>query len=402
MNDAQIDLIHTPTLAFIRDSAHDTYLVYFDQYGRVHCQKFTNARESSLAVYDEGFGGYSIQAEIPIYPQSRKEKENQILTLLKKQVESVSPKDLVPPLQLLYESCGDDYSSYLVELFANRNHPHSVRLPRIKWEIIDPKHYSGLKWATHFLKTGGTFKNWPLPLPESSTEERNAIMIQQILAIGEQLPEPPSFTDEELLKTYFTAYGIHFSGICPPFDQIDFACDSIQIESPLFVKHQAVKPLKRLEENTPVITIQMADDQPVSLCYDPTGSGFCFPSPNRKWLMRFQPDIQKIPYRLRLRNARAILYANSDQPFSYEADLIVQKDHERTEVALSMNHVYETWDGFRFYLSNISPQETEVKRVQLVVNKDPAKYYLTYPGGILVTLGIILLFCWKRKKNERV
>ena len=36
--------------------------------------------------------------------------------------------------------------------------------------------------------------------------------------------------------------------------------------------------------------------------------------------------------------------------------------------------------------------------LQIVVNYDPAKYWLTYPGAIILSLGILLLFWQKRGK----
>jgi len=64
-----------------------------------------------------------------------------------------------------------------------------------------------------------------------------------------------------------------------------------------------------------------------------------------------------------------------------------------------MNHVYETWDGYRFYLANVSQNDGQsAKRVQLIVNHDPAKYWLTYPGGIVVALGIIFLWIQLKRK----
>jgi uncharacterized protein YijF (DUF1287 family) len=55
--------------------------------------------------------------------------------------------------------------------------------------------------------------------------------------------------------------------------------------------------------------------------------------------------------------------------------------------------VHETWDGYRFYLSSITPSdESAVKQVQIVVNYDPAKYLLTYPGAIVLSCGILMLF----------
>ena len=66
-----------------------------------------------------------------------------------------------------------------------------------------------------------------------------------------------------------------------------------------------------------------------------------------------------------------------------------------------MNRVHETWEGYRFYLSSISPQEEGfLKKIQLVVNHDPGKYWLTYPGAIILTLGIILLFWLNPYKNH--
>ena len=106
---------------------------------------------------------------------------------------------------------------------------------------------------------------------------------------------------------------------------------------------------------------------------------------------------------MRLRNARQINYPNSSQPYSFESDLIIADiaNHTAVEKTVSMNNVHETWDGYRFYLANITPgEETAVQRIQLVVNHDPAKYLLTYPGALIMTLGIVLLF-WLRPYKKR-
>ena len=61
-----------------------------------------------------------------------------------------------------------------------------------------------------------------------------------------------------------------------------------------------------------------------------------------------------------------------------------------------MNHVYETDDGYRFYLAGIGKVDSYgVRSVQLVVNRDPAKMFLTYPGALLVAMGILFLFFGK-------
>jgi hypothetical protein len=130
----------------------------------------------------------------------------------------------------------------------------------------------------------------------------------------------------------------------------------------------------------------------VLLSYDPTAKGFKWPVLNGEYLLRFQPKSIEIPYHVRMRRARQINYAHSTQPFSYECDCTINGE----EVTLSMNHVYETWDVYRFYLANIS-QENNIHRVNIVVNRDPAKYYLTYPGAIILSLGIGMLFLRKKR-----
>ena len=91
------------------------------------------------------------------------------------------------------------------------------------------------------------------------------------------------------------------------------------------------------------------------------------------------------------------------QSYSYEADLIItnRKTNQEIEKTISMNHVYETSDGYRFYLSQISSSHPdESKFVHIIVNRDPAKYILTLPGALILTLGIILLFVYLSKRGK--
>ena len=68
------------------------------------------------------------------------------------------------------------------------------------------------------------------------------------------------------------------------------------------------------------------------------------------------------------------------------------KNIDDRETTISMNHVHQTSDGFRFYLANLTqPSPYSARQAQIVVNGDPAKYWLTYPGGIILALGIVLL-----------
>lgn len=175
------------------------------------------------------------------------------------------------------------------------------------------------------------------------------------------------------------------------------------IETLLQTKLIPKVPLKKLEDNLPLIAIlakENEDEEAVYLSYDLYGEGLKWPILHGKYLARFQPRFCSLPYHIRLREARRIDYPASGQPFSYECDLLITdlRSGETEEVALSMNHIHETKDNYRFYLANVVPSEGDrSSRVQLAVNYAPAKYQLTYPGAILVAVGILLLLFLPKK-----
>lgn len=180
----------------------------------------------------------------------------------------------------------------------------------------------------------------------------------------------------------------------------------ITLETPITWKHSSAPPSKKIESNLPMLVLkgkQGEREDRITLRFDRLGTGLKRPFLDGDYLVRFQQQTQQLPYHVRLRQARQINYALSSQPYSYESDLLITdiRNGKIEEQTISMNRVHETWDGYRFYLSNITPSdETAVKKIQLIVNYDPAKYILTYPGGLIVTLGIILLFWFGKKKKE--
>jgi hypothetical protein len=177
----------------------------------------------------------------------------------------------------------------------------------------------------------------------------------------------------------------------------------INIETPITLAHTTLPPTTKLEDNRPKITVYTKkgdSKQFLTLAYDPTGQDIKWPVLLGEYRISFQPQTLDIPVDIRLHDARQINYPNTNQPMSYESDLIIHdKDSGQVEITtISMNNVYESSQGYRFYLANITPSdESAVQHVQLVVNYDPAKYVLTYPGGILIALGTLLLF-WFRPK----
>lgn len=255
------------------------------------------------------------------------------------------------------------------------------------------------------------------------------LLTHQLFAASEILPlSSPMDKNEEpeeqaaLLSAYLRAYGVHFAEIVQvpengEMDQIvqrhleskskDFEPQKITLETAVTAIQKAALPGRKLEDNFPrikVILNQGQRAQSLSLAYDSTGTGLKWPALDGEYLLRFQPIFKEIPYHLRLRQARQINYANSSQPYSFESELIVKdlRTDTVTETTISMNKVHETWDGYRFYLSSIAPSnETAVKQVQIVINYDPAKYLLTYPGAIVLSCGILMLFIMRPYRRSK-
>ena len=232
---------------------------------------------------------------------------------------------------------------------------------------------------------------------------------QQIFTLGEHLPsnvDDFSGQNAKLLSAFLRAYDIHLSTILAGLDPID-GLEVKEIEAPLTWQHLKLPPQDKLEDNLPLAVIDFRENgnfDRLSLTFDRYAMSFKRPVLSGRYQARFQPCSQDIPYRIRLRDARQINYAGFSQPYSYECDVLIKdlRTGEVTEKTLSMNHVHETWDGYRFYLAGLDPAtETAAQRVQIVVNLDPAKYWLTYPGALLVTLGILLLFWMRPYQNKK-
>lgn len=309
----------------------------------------------------------------------------------------------------------------------------------IDWNNVPPHEYQGCLWASHLfthfepsllqgkdLITVLKEKKWPLKLDFNendssenfSSKDLFTTILRQLFSAAElhpaatKLKQFPPEEQARLLSAYFRAYGIHLQTISPSPNNEEmkniieayelFKGESLPkkiiLEAMLAPLQQRKIAKKKIEDNTPKITLHArkgAVNQTIALTYNPNGAGLKWPILNGEYLIRFQSAIKEIPYHVRLRHARQINYANSNQPFSFESDLIIsdRRNNKTIDTTISMNNVYETWDGYRFYLSAIAPPtETAIKRVQIVVNYDPTKYWLTYPGACILTCGILWLF----------
>lgn len=185
-----------------------------------------------------------------------------------------------------------------------------------------------------------------------------------------------------------------------------FQFDDLTLETPLLCRCLPKSTHEKIEELRPQLTVRVRSEKKaefITLPFERQGDGLKWPVLEGTALLRFQPKQQKIPYQIKLKQARQITYPHSAQPFSYEADVEItsKAGGEKVTKTLSMNHVYETSEGYRFYLANMTPlEEGSVKEIHLVVNRDPAKYSFTYPGAILMSIGIFLLFWWNPYKTK--
>lgn len=445
-----IDLMQSPSLALIQDMHDDLFFFAFDPYGRVFLEPFRNDNLHTFIAYDNGFGGYAVQAKIPFAESISKSAQEQIeLLSLKEQLNIEQHKSSIStPLLMLKKGCEKsdvDFAECCIELLQQWNNSNGWLLPsnialkdnvtkaieQIDWDMMSNKEKKACYW-THLLfkelepemKQGKnlidllTAMKWPLIEPLKSAQQSETItsnitttrlemLTQQLFLISDQLPESVDYTalsknmKARLLSAHLRAYGIHLDNI-PSADPIIDPC--ITLECPLTSVTRNDTPQNKLEDNLPKITLQISDgtqSEKITLSYDRSGQGLKWPVLKGAYAVRFQPKFFEIPYRIRLRSARQINYPNSSQPLSFESDLIVTDLSKKSsiETMISMNNVHETWEGYRFYLSGMNPpNETAAKRIHVVVNHDPAKYFLTYPGAIILSLGIGLLFWYRRKK----
>lgn len=411
-----VDLQQKPKLLFLQNSLGEIHLYVFGPHGDIRRSVFSNEALQSLIVYDRGFGGYAVQEQITSH-KSRAELENETHKLVKDELQHAldAGAKLSPPLEILYEACrksGSDFSETCMQFLVNWENAGSWLYPEngpvfgAEDHIEIPSSLAvSCEWSNFLFDDANPIKNLELkncPIPDA--DKPLTKLTQQLFAAADILPKGKDGNARlaRLLSAIFRAYEIHLSDIRPVLPNEK---EVSMIEAPITLRQEDIPAVKKIEDNLPKITLKMKKGEKgelVTLVYNRFESGVKVPAFDGDYVLRFQPKSESIPYRLRLRNARQINYANSSQPFSYESDLVITNRHSQDSVekTISMNRVHETWEGYRFYLSNISPAtETAVKRVQLAVNHDPAKYYLTYPGGCVVTLGSTLLF-WRRKRKR--
>lgn len=456
-----IDLIRPAlSLALIEDFEGKTAFLALDSAGRFFAENYHPSELRSLLSYDFGFGGYAVQASVPIpnFPAAREDKEKAGIHAMTEQLRQALAENppLAPPLRLFEKACnkaGAEFSSAFFQFLDEwRQGPgflfdarHSIPplleeiLVHLDWEALSFNNLQALHWTARLLEQLEESWNegkdpidvleahhWPFAkeLRQKRELDQNLPLLnligEQMSSLASHLPPidlPPTPTIQEnakLLSAYFRIYGIDARTLLSckgsgkeQFDELENYWKDKGRPLPLqkaivfetSLNHRIhPKPLpQKPEDERPAIVMEVQEGQEketIALEFQAGSRGLKWPILRGKYALRFQPKIQEVPYRIRLREAREIFYPQTSQVYSYESSLLVSgKNLERNEQTLSMNRVFETWDGYRFYLAGISHlPDFGIKRIQLAVNYDPAKYLLTYPGAALVFLGILLLF----------
>lgn len=430
------NLQHTPRLVFIDTPDENREIIYIDEHGGIHKQMYLKGRFTGLISYDNGFGGYFAQHDIKAIPfnNSREIREKSDLHQLKKAFYNATQNApmLAPPLEVLQKACTvtkSDFNNCLIAFLNCWNYSggwlfsNKAVIPEI---LLAP--LSQLDWTQ---TSEGTLESCQMlcALFNKIDSQKNLqdetllyTLTQQLFSIPPSATEPKTFftvnEQARLLSAYFRSYGLHLHHLMMPAEneeeadfrllsyakeQMNYRQDPgiqspIKLESPLKVVFTPEPPLSKLENNNPYITVWIGNEgiaEKTSLPYEQGIGGLRWPALQGKYGLRFQAQQEQLPYRLRLRSASRSNYAGSNQPMSFTCNLIITdtRNGQIEEKTISMNHVHETWEGYRFYLSNITPNdESNVKHIQIAVNYDPAKYWLTYPGAIVLCLGIFLLF----------
>ncbi len=434
----QFELLRQPTVVIVADTFNDTHLWSLDRHGVVNSEIFRPHAMEHLISYADGFGGYSVESHIipSLSTRARADRKKALETSLIQSLQQgfTHATLLVPPLQLWVDAAkraNVDAASTFVELLSvwDASHrwacPSNAPISKQTAAVIETLNWSseedctGCAWALDAvslieerLHAGEPLSTIVNDIPGSSklslvnTSGADTLhqLHSELFAIRSQLPKNEIKYGVALFTSYLRAYGLHYSELASSPQEID--PPSIALECPVTRYHVTVPTENKLEDNLPLALIAISDgvtQETVPLTFDRFGSGMRWPALNGRYLLRFQPMTQSIPYRLRLHEARQVSYPNGNQPFSYEGRLTVtdRRDGDTQEVYLSMNKVHETWDGYRFYLANITPNdESSVRQVQIVINHDRYKYWLTYPGGIALCLGILLLFWFRLPHRE--
>lgn len=443
----QLDVNATPSLLFLQNEHEDIFLFAIGPHGDIATKIYRPESLTSLYSYDQGFGGYSMQSTLSLPKHPRIFEQEIILNKLTEQLKdpSIKVNELTPPLQLLQQACLQvnlSFAEIVVDylktwadqggwLFTKNQKSLNTNLTSvfqaINWTLIPSNVFKGCIWASEMinrienhaatskevLKILNTYQ-WPFikKLEDHPFSNKKSFILdslnQYLFAAAEELPfvngldHKDPLSNAFIFSAYCRAYHIHLAHILENLS-VNQEIFELNLECPLTTKFKIERLLDKIEDNTPLVLMEIQKGsikERIALRYDRNAQGMKWPIFGGRYLIRFQPHMMSLPYEVHIRRAKQLSYPNSSQPHKFESDLFVKnkQTNEVVETTISMNQVHETHEGYRLYLASLTPNdESNVKRVQLVVNHDPGKYCLLYPGAIILVIGMLtLLLQYKR------
>lgn len=438
-----IRIERTPSVNLLVDEEKE-WLVVLGPFGSLDCHPFSQETLKSVYAIEGGFGGYFLQVPLPSSQPTCSPMACHAAWLKKAalHMRNQSPESLELPERLFQQAClaaHTDFATqwvtfldkwqrskrwlYTPEISINAQedpftHLDYSKLPdgllrAMQWSVLlsnelERAYIQGQDPSMHLKKMG-----WPITIHTAHAEEIFHSLQHQLFQAASALPLPPetrckakseqnSIFNAAMLSTLLRQRECPWEILWEvPEDNL---LDPTSPYSPLIPLHcrlrpvaQPLPPLAKKEEEAPMLSLRLVEGEKmeqIDLVYDETGHQLAWPVLEGTYLAQCIPYSINIPYHVRLRDARKIVYPHSDQPASYEAECLITDLRTGTEeeVLLSMNRVHETNDGHRFYLSSISPgHEEAVRQVRLVVSRDPLRAAFTYIGGFFVAMGILLL-----------
>lgn len=421
------------------------WLIVLGRFGSLECHSFSQETLKSVYAIEGGFGGYFLQVPLPsshssYSPDSCHARWLEKATL---HMRNQPPGSLGLPERLFQQACLATHRDFAAEwvafLDAWRRSKRWLYRPQtsigieedpfyhLDWTKLPIDTLCAMQWSVLLLRELENAyiqgqdpyaclkeMGWPVAIHADTPEKVFACLQDQLFHAASALPPlpealcPNQLGQEQtalqaallstLLRQRACPWSILWEG--PEENLIDFKrpfSSSTPLHCRLRPFAQPLPPLAKKEEEAPLLHCRIVEGEKmeeVDLVYDATGNQLAWPVLEGTYLAQCLPYSLSIPYQVRLRDARKIVYPHSDQPASYEAECLITdlRTKEEKEVLLSMNRVHETADGHRFYLSSISPgHEEAVRQVRLVVSRDPLRAAFTYIGGFFVAVGILLL-----------
>lgn len=400
-----------PSLLFVQDEAHTVHIVGIDQFREV--QKYflsPRVEEGQLLAYDEGFSGYGVQVPFPSHA----------MTL-------VSSRDLSLPLRAFDGS--KELCALFMKTLEEEGHflyrgltplPHAVAdaiaksslfenskelikgLSIVSLIVSDVLDKDSKTLSEAFKKRNLPFLRRFLPMDEQDDALLLANLLEMAMCLGSEDALDSLYASQSTLSIPEKAKLI--SLLLRIYDI------SIQEEKPYMLETRLklnwkTEKLVNPEDLKPLFLLEITYDDKKEKAIaglDLEGRGFTGSCLEGQGKLYLSPLTYQIPYSIRMHDAREIRYPGSSQAEEYECSFTLtdRKTKESALKHIGMNRVFESDDGYRFFLSHIIPSdESAPQEVRLALNYDPSKRLFIYAGSILVALGIVLLYFFAMKKD---